>query len=356
MKKRIISLLLSALLLMAALPASALETVPWENPFEDVTQGDWFCNDVEFAVTTGLFDGTSAKTFDPAMSMTRAMFVTVLWGMGGELIGDMEAYDAFIDVDDDDDHYYESAVAWALTNGIISINSERRFYPEEKITREQAVALLYCFDGLPTLTAGQLEFDDAADLSDWAWDSMVWATTEGIINGRPGGVLDPQGAVTRAEVAALLHRYHINSQTPVFSQESDLPGGTTHLAIEMVGEFMAEGAEEAIYYVKVKAWGGEGEEYAPISHKKYIFELHPDPVKFNASVWHPHAVGTPGPEDYYDAADFYTNYYWLSGGPNDKFYGAHCEYGFEDGYLASLIENRGDPGIDLNTGEPTGIN
>ena len=355
MKKRIISLLLAVLLLMTALPANALETVPWENPFEDVAEGDWFYKDVEFAVTTGLFNGTDEKTFDPNVPMTRAMLVTVLWRMGGELIGDMDAYDAFIDVNKDDDPYYEDAAAWALTNGVVSENSERKFYPDDNITREQTAALLYRFDGYPRLTAGQLEFEDAADLSDWAWDSMVWATTEDLINGKPGGLLDPQGDTTRAEVAALLHRYYINSQTPVFSQESDLPEGTTHLAIELVGKFMAEGSEEAIYYVKVKAWGGEGEEYAPISHKKYIFELHPNPVKFNASVWHPYVVGAPGPDDYYDAEDFYTNYYWLSGGPNDKFYGAHCEYSFEDGYLASLVENRGDPGIDLNTGEPIGI-
>ena len=174
----------------------------WENPFIDAAESDWFYGDVEYACVNGLFNGTSENTFSPNNVMTRAMLVTVLWRMKESPSVNSTP---FIDVVSG--QYYFQAVAWAEANGIVSGIGGSMFAPDAEITREQMAAILYRYSTSPELTAYQLEFADADMVSDWAFDAMVWAATEGIISGKPGELLDPQGSATRAEVAAMLRRY-----------------------------------------------------------------------------------------------------------------------------------------------------
>ena len=101
----------------------------------------------------------------------------------------------------------EMAVAWAAKNEIVSGYGEGFFGPNDPVTREQFAVILYRYAGSPKQASGNLaKFADAGQVSDWAVDALVWATTENLISGRPGGVLDPKGNATRAEGAAILQR------------------------------------------------------------------------------------------------------------------------------------------------------
>jgi hypothetical protein len=166
---------------------------PWENPFTDVRESDWFYGDVEYAATHGLMNGVSATTFDPNGRITRAMVITVLARIAG--------------VDTDvGETWYSAAVEWGMTSGITDGTNMSAL-----ITREQLAAMLYRYaqtTGAPVVDEIDLTaFADADNISDWAQTAATWASANGIINGKPGGLFDPQGNATRAETAAMLRRY-----------------------------------------------------------------------------------------------------------------------------------------------------
>lgn len=184
---------------------------PWINPFIDVKVDNWFYGDVQYAVENGLFAGTSVTTFSPDMPMTRAMLVTVLWRMeGSPVVDDVGMYANFADVVQDS--YYEKAVGWAAKNEIISGYGEGFFGPDDDVTREQFATILYRYiqnkgGGFKGAWAFPLEFTDTSTVSEWAYEALCYCTMHEIITGKPGELLDPQGNATRAEVAAMLHRF-----------------------------------------------------------------------------------------------------------------------------------------------------
>jgi hypothetical protein len=163
--------------------------VEFDNPFTDVKSGDWFYDDVAFVYGYGLFKGTSATTFSPNLPMTRAMWITVLARLDGQDT-------------DGGATWYEKALAWGVAQGITDGTN-----PDGNITREQLITILYRYVGSPP-TAGTLAaFPDAEAVSDYAKDALAWAISVGIIKGDDKGNLNPQGYATRAEVAAILHRF-----------------------------------------------------------------------------------------------------------------------------------------------------
>ena len=173
-------------------------------PFTDVATGAWYFGDVYYAFNNALFSGTSASTFEPELTMTRGMLVTVLWRMEGS---PKAAASSFTDAGGS---WYSSAVDWAAANGIVKGYSDKVFAPNDTITREQMAAVLYryaSFKGVDVSAAKDLGgFADSAGVSAYAKDAMSWAVAEGIINGSDGKLL-PAGGATRAQVAAILHRY-----------------------------------------------------------------------------------------------------------------------------------------------------
>ncbi|CAM4461150.1 putative peptidase/beta-mannanase [Paenibacillus endophyticus] len=195
------------------------ETAAWSNPFLDVKKGQWFYDSVSYVVQDGLFSGVNAKTFDPKGQMTRAMLVTVLYRLAGEPAA---VANRFTDVASGS--WYETAAAWADEQGIVTGYGNGRFGPQDAVTREQMVAILYRYAtlrgyavaniaehtavvGAEPQTAEHSAFADLAQVSDWAQEAMRWAVEAQLITGKTGGLLDPQGKSTRAEVAALLHRF-----------------------------------------------------------------------------------------------------------------------------------------------------
>ncbi|MDL2273420.1 S-layer homology domain-containing protein [Oscillospiraceae bacterium OttesenSCG-928-G22] len=190
----------------------SLAPVTWQNPFTDVTASAWYYGDVQYAVENGLFSGTSATTFSPSAPMTRAMLVTVLWRMEGEpVFDDILMYANFADVVQG--LYYEKAVGWAVKNEIVGGYGEGFFGPDDNVTREQFATILYRYAKYKGIdvSVGEdtniLSYNDALNVSEYAVAALQWACGEGIITGKPGGLLDPQGSATRAEAAAMLRRY-----------------------------------------------------------------------------------------------------------------------------------------------------
>ena len=175
-------------------------------PFTDVSTSDWFYSDVMFVYENGLFSGTDSRSFSPNASMTRAMLVTVLYRLEGEPVGTGSS--SFSDVRSGS--YYEKAVAWAAANGIVTGTGSTSFSPDAKVTREQLAAILYRYaqyKKLDTDAGAKLDsFSDAGNVSGYASEALSWAVSEGLINGASGRLM-PKGDATRAQVAAILHRF-----------------------------------------------------------------------------------------------------------------------------------------------------
>ena len=172
--------------LISILPALAKDLL-----FIDVTSTDWFYSDVKYAYETGLMTGTSADAFSPGAPVTRGMVMTILARREGIRT---DRYTP----------WYAAGCEWAKANGISDGSN-----PEAPVTREQLAAMLYRYAALKgrDLTAGEnLNFTDASDVSAYALPALQWATGEKILTGS-NGALNPQAPATRAQLAAILHRY-----------------------------------------------------------------------------------------------------------------------------------------------------
>ena len=176
--------------------------------FLDVSRTDWFYYDVRYVCENGLMNGTSRNRFSPYGTATRGMLVTILYRMENEPRCFGSA--AFSDVKPG--AYYEKAVVWASQNNIVSGYTDGTFRPDAPVTREQLASILYRY----TLYRGQdvsagettslTGYGDAQAVSSYALPAMRWACGTGILQGA-NGKLSPSGLATRAQLAAMLHRY-----------------------------------------------------------------------------------------------------------------------------------------------------
>lgn len=174
--------------------------------FSDIS-GHWAEQEIKAAVEAGLFTGTSDTTFSPDVTLSRAMFTTVLWRMAGSPAA--SGTSTFSDVTSGT--WYYDAVVWSAANGIVNGVAEGVFDPNGQITREQMAAMLYRYaefagkatDSIQPLVA----FGDADSVSDWAVSAVAWAVDNGYITGKPGNLLDPQGLASRAEATVIVNRF-----------------------------------------------------------------------------------------------------------------------------------------------------
>lgn len=176
-------------------------------PFTDVNEGDWFYDKVAYVYHHKLMTGTSETTFEPNATLTRAMMVQILYNKEGRPAATTNG-NPYTDVPKD--QWYYNAVQWAYENKITSGTSETTFEPNSEVTREQFARFMYNYAGNPAVS-GKLDFVDADQVSDWAYDAMVWANQNNIILGKKKSdgsvVLDPRGNATRAEAATILMGY-----------------------------------------------------------------------------------------------------------------------------------------------------
>lgn len=173
-------------------------------PFEDVKPDDWFCEDVRYVWELGLMMGVSATEFAPAMPADRAMAVTLLYRLDGAEL--MPEESTFTDVEVGS--WYHAPVEWALENGITRGVSETEFAPKRNVIREQFIAFLHRYAGAPEPEAVPEHFADWEEVSRYARTSMAWAVEEGLLAGYEDGTVKPQRELSRAELAALMHRFH----------------------------------------------------------------------------------------------------------------------------------------------------
>ena len=184
-------------------------TPEWKNPFTDVKEDDWYYKDVEYAVDNGFMRGTSNTTFAPDGIITRAMMVTVLYRAEGE--PEIKGTTTFEDVDTG--AYYANAVVWAQQNGIIKGYSETEFAPDQNITREQIAAIMHRYaqykgyDVRVGENTNILSYNDFGIISEYAIASMQYAVGSGSMTGKSESTLNPLDNATRAEIAAILHRF-----------------------------------------------------------------------------------------------------------------------------------------------------
>ncbi|MCL1976243.1 MAG: S-layer homology domain-containing protein, partial [Firmicutes bacterium] len=177
------------------------------NPFTDINESDWFYEDVLWGHEHDLFKGTSKTEFSPHLPMTRAMMVTVLGRLYG--LTDITSDSPFTDMDGSS--YYAPYVNWAHQTGIATGIGGGKFAPELPITRQDLAAILYRYEQhinkVPSGVIADKEFSDWSSVSDYAKIAVNSLTAQGIINGKSYNLFDPQGKATRAEVAAMLHRF-----------------------------------------------------------------------------------------------------------------------------------------------------
>lgn len=184
-----------------------------KNPFADVNAGDWFYRDVLFSYEKGLMSGMDTAVFAPYANTTRAQIAVIFYRMEGSPA--VEGENSFTDVvRDSGTAWFYDAVTWAQKNGIMGGYGNSSFAPNDPITREQLAAIFYRYaqyKGYDTTQGGMAirEFDDYESISDYAMGAMAWAVNTGLVKG-DSNLLYPKGTATRAEIAALFHRFAEN--------------------------------------------------------------------------------------------------------------------------------------------------
>lgn len=179
----------------------------WINPFKDIKKTDSYYNAVQFVYENGLFKGVSATEFAPEITMTRAMFVTVLGRLAG--VDTMYFYGSSYD-DVILGEWYAPYVEWASEYGIVQGYGDGRFGVNDKITIEQAAVIMARYAeyvGLNTTSSVTLiHYQDAGYISSWAIDQMRWAVENGLYFGE-NHYLNPQSPANRSLVAEILYSF-----------------------------------------------------------------------------------------------------------------------------------------------------
>lgn len=174
--------------------------------FADVTPDAWYYDDVRYVVEKGLFQGLSADTFAPGSTMQRSMMTTVLHRLAGEPAAGYAA--VFSDIPDG--QWYSRGTIWCAQVGVVSGMGDGTFAPAMDVTRQQIAVMLRNYAvkmGYAANERGDLTgFRDTASVADWAQDAVSWAVGAGLLNGSDGALL-PGSNATRAQVAAMLHRF-----------------------------------------------------------------------------------------------------------------------------------------------------
>lgn len=173
----------------------------------DVPAGTWYTDAVNWCLERGLMDLAGSDAFAPGDDSNRATLAAALYRAAGSPEVGSHSFN-----DIPSGSWYESAAAWASANGVISGYPDGSFGGEDPITREQTVTILWRYADSPDAEAGQ-DFTDETSISAYAAQAVDWSRTNGVISGNPDGSFNPQGYVTRGQIAVILRQY-LNSSTP----------------------------------------------------------------------------------------------------------------------------------------------
>lgn len=198
--KKVISNILATTCLLACLVPTAEAA-----QFNDVHVGDWYYNAVAYVEYSDIMGGVGDHNFAPNDPTTRGMFVTILHNLEGK---PEPSGEGFADVNDSD--WFAKAATWAKEMNIVSGSGDNMFNPNDALTREQLVAMLYTYQketgGDVYHGAADLTFTDSDKVSEWAKVGIAWAHKYKVVRGRDDGSFDPTGKASRAEVAVILQQ------------------------------------------------------------------------------------------------------------------------------------------------------
>ncbi len=200
----------SCLAWMRSLPddyMTSKQTVSYVGLFDDVAAEAWYAPAVDYVKYGRLMYGTGSNLFQPDAQMTRAMLAQVLY----ELEGAPSVKGLSCPFTDVGGSWYTDAVIWAYNAGVVAGVSATQFAPNEALTREQMVTMLFGYAGREETLSGSdgalAAYQDQASVSDWARAAMAWAVSSGVISGTSATTLSPQKIGTRAEVATVLMQF-----------------------------------------------------------------------------------------------------------------------------------------------------
>lgn len=194
MIKRLCALLIALCLTMGAAAA-----------FSDVSETDWYGDEVEYVFQQGLMSGVSNDSFAPQEPVSRGMVVTVLYRLDGS--PSVGGSTSFSDISPG--IWYSDAIIWARSAGVAAGYGNDTFGPNDTVTREQLAVFLWryaSYKGMEIANGVLGGYHDAVYISSWALDGMKHAVGAGLVTGKDGGWLDPGGVASRAELAAILQR------------------------------------------------------------------------------------------------------------------------------------------------------
>lgn len=181
-------------------------------PFTDVKSTAWYYNAVKYVYENNLMAGTGDTTFDPEVSLTRAMTAQILYNLEGQPKVDEEA--TFADMNEAPT-WSVDAIAWAQDTGVVAGMGDNQFAPNLKVTREQFAQMMYNYAKYKkydlTKTGDLSKFPDDSSVSDWAETAMSWANGNGLINGHEdSGLIDPAGNTIRGQAASIIMNFDLN--------------------------------------------------------------------------------------------------------------------------------------------------
>ena len=176
---------------------------PWNNPFADVSEDDWYYEAVRLVQEQGLMNGYSDGRFGAEDTLSRSQLAQILFNREGR-----PGSDYLLDFSDvAGGVWYAEAVRWAASQGIVSGYGNGTFGPNDPITREQLAVMLWRYSGSPAAASKELDFNDESQISGYALEAMRWAVENGILNGYGDGRLGPKGQATRAQAAQILKNF-----------------------------------------------------------------------------------------------------------------------------------------------------
>lgn len=206
MSKKILSIILSAVMLCGTFLIGSPALAAEEMPFTDVKASDWFYESVKYAYNNSLMEGTGGTSFSPMMKLSRAQFVTILGRMAG---AEKKEVSTFPDVEANS--WYSGYVGWAVEAGIVKGLDNGKFGVNDPVTREMAAVMVSRFVNdykkcNITTRGGMYNFNDADKVSSWAADSIAVLRNSGVVEGDQYRNFNPQGNMTRSEAAAIFMR------------------------------------------------------------------------------------------------------------------------------------------------------
>lgn len=212
MKKstKIISLILALLLMITVLPLSANAS---KNDYTDIKKDDWFYDAVMYVQDKGIMAGTSLNTFSPHQKITRSNFVQLIYNWQNRPHFDLESLKFKFDDVNPNDWFYV-ATMWVCSNGILSGHTTTSYKPNDYMTREEIALCMLRYSKFinidePYSSTKLRTFSDYKSVSPWAEDGMNWMTTLGVYKGDNKNCVNPQGLLSRAELAQIIYNIRV---------------------------------------------------------------------------------------------------------------------------------------------------